>query len=184
MGIQSKSQIIVQSDGSFEREQLERIVKEIASKRKVKREAIIYDSPSSEPGSYDIEANITYPHTSVPIECPRVVNSRWCGGICATKNKSVSKPSTIEAKSYTVSWKETRGCFVPALFFLTANDHVVTASGLYYLWSDKKVYDEHKKPAPGTSPQGEWTKDAKGNRLVGHVDQELWRHISLKALIS
>lgn len=160
--IKAEGCIYVESDGSLNASEIEKLIARINYREKSVRKAVITSGDSSsEPGSYELNQNFDYGRTIKP---------RFCGGFCATKKQlnEKPKPSSIENRSYTVSWKDTRGCFVPALFFLTASDHIVTASGLYYLFEDKKIFDEHKKSADGA----EWTRDDKGNKLVGHVDHE------------
>lgn len=90
------------------------------------------------------------------------------GGVCAgrvQKAPPVAEASSIARKQLNLSWKATRGVFVPALFFHEAPGHELSfeSSGLYYFWEDAMVHQEYYG-------DGSWSKDARGTRLVGHKD--------------
>jgi hypothetical protein len=102
-------------------------------------------------------------------------NQEWNGamtrGVCADKGWNLmprdripipeSNSIPMPTSTITVDWKKTRGCFVPALFFVGSGSDLVVASGLYYLWIDRALH---------ASQEDNWSRDSKGTKLVGHKD--------------
>jgi len=89
-------------------------------------------------------------------------NVRRLLGYTAGKNTPIKVDKAVDVKdTISITFNETRGIFIPAIFF--DEDNLVKASALYYLFQNVSIYQKFAK-------LGKWTVAKDGNLLVGHSD--------------